>query len=133
MEGPPRWMLPTTHGVSVIIPKPMFSIMRLNPGPEVAVMDFTPAFDAPRIAAMDAISSSIWIYTPLICGRRQDICSATSVAGVNGYPAKNLQPALSAPSAHAISPFIKCSPVKTGLLGIFCNLLILSGGGLSFF
>jgi hypothetical protein len=51
----------TTHGVSVIMPRPMFSIINENPGPEVAVIDFTPPQDAPRMAAIDAISSSIWM------------------------------------------------------------------------
>jgi hypothetical protein len=48
-----------THGVSVITPNPMFSIIRENPGPDVAVMLLTPAFDAPMTAAMLPISSSI--------------------------------------------------------------------------
>jgi len=38
---------------------PMFSCMRLYPGPEVAVIAFAPAHDAPITAAMEAISSSI--------------------------------------------------------------------------
>jgi hypothetical protein len=37
----------------------MFSIMRENPGPEVLVMDLTPPQLAPRMAAMEASSSSI--------------------------------------------------------------------------
>jgi hypothetical protein len=37
----------------------MFSCMRLKPGPEVAVMDFMPPYEAPMTAAIEAISSSI--------------------------------------------------------------------------
>jgi hypothetical protein len=37
----------------------MFSIIREKPGPDVAVILLRPAFDAPTIAAMLAISSSI--------------------------------------------------------------------------
>jgi hypothetical protein len=37
----------------------MFSIIREKPGPDVDVIAFTPPQEAPRIAAMEAISSSI--------------------------------------------------------------------------
>ena len=36
--------------------RPMFSIMRLNPGPDVAVMLLAPAQEAPMTDAMAAIS-----------------------------------------------------------------------------
>jgi hypothetical protein len=52
---------------------------------------------------------------PPISGRRLDILSATSVAGVMGYPAKKVHPAAKAPSALASSPFKKCSPVSNAL------------------
>jgi hypothetical protein len=38
----------------------MFSIMRLKPGPEVAVIDLAPLQEAPRMAAIEPSSSSIW-------------------------------------------------------------------------
>ncbi len=60
VEGPARCTLTSTQGVSSITPRPRFSIIRLNPGPEVAVMDLAPAQAAPRMAFMEAISSSIW-------------------------------------------------------------------------
>ena len=63
---------------------PIFSIIRLKPGPDVAVILFTPAHEAPTTAAMAAISSSICINVPPTSGRRAEICSATSVAGVMG-------------------------------------------------
>jgi hypothetical protein len=62
----------------------MFSIMRENPGPDVELMDFAPEQDAPKRAAILAISSSIWIYKPPTSGNLLDILSATSVAGVMG-------------------------------------------------
>jgi hypothetical protein len=40
------------------------------------------------------------------------------VAGVIGYPAKKRQPALIAPSAQAVSPFIKNSPTSGSTLGM---------------
>jgi len=40
VEGPPRWTLTNTHGVSVITAKPMCSIISEKPGPEVTVIAF---------------------------------------------------------------------------------------------
>jgi hypothetical protein len=40
------------------------------------------------------------------------------VAGVIGYPAKKRQPALIAPSAQAVSPFMKNSPTSGPTLGM---------------
>ena len=61
VEGPPRCTFTSTQGVSSMAARPMFSIMRLNPGPEVEVMDFCPPHAAPMRAFMEAISSSIWM------------------------------------------------------------------------
>ena len=63
---------------------PMFSIMREKPGPEVAVMARAPVQEAPTTAAMEAISSSIWMKTPFAFGSLRAMCSATSVEGVMG-------------------------------------------------
>ncbi len=76
--------LTITQGVSVPMPKPMFSSIRLMPGPEVAVRDFMPPQEAPMMAAMEAISSSIWRNVPPTAGSRSASRSATSVAGVIG-------------------------------------------------
>ena len=43
-----------------------------------------PATEAPKIAAMELISSSIWIKTPPCFGSRMLACSAISVEGVMG-------------------------------------------------
>jgi hypothetical protein len=48
-----------THGVSVIIAYPRFSCIKLKPGPDVAVIDILPPQEAPIIAEMAPISSSI--------------------------------------------------------------------------
>ena len=62
----------------------MFSCISEKPGPEVAVMAFIPAAEAPRIAATEEISSSIWMNLPPSCGRRSAQPSAISVEGVMG-------------------------------------------------
>ena len=59
MLGPPRMTLTTTQGTSAMQANPRFSCMREKPGPLVAVMDLTPAREAPITAPMLAISSSI--------------------------------------------------------------------------
>ena len=61
VEGPARWTSTTTQGVSVTMPSPRFSIISEKPGPEVEVIVFAPPHAAPRIAAIEAISSSIWM------------------------------------------------------------------------
>ena len=70
-------------------------------------MAFTPAADAPSTAAMEASSSSICRKCPPTCGRRSALCSAISVDGVMGYPAKKRIPAAMAPSTAASLPCIR--------------------------
>ena len=84
VHGPPRITLTTTTGISRMHAAPRFSCISENPGPLVAVMDFTPATEAPTIAPMLAISSSIWMKRPPNWGRRAAISSAISVEGVIG-------------------------------------------------
>jgi hypothetical protein len=64
--------------------KPRFSCIKENPGPLVAVIDLTPAREAPITAPRLAISSSIWMKVPLTWGSLMDKISETSVAGVMG-------------------------------------------------
>jgi len=47
-------------------------------------MALTPAREAPMTAPREAISSSIWMKVPSTAGRRQDMASLISVAGVMG-------------------------------------------------
>ena len=69
---------------SIIVARPMFSSIRLKPGPLVTVMVFVPVHDPPMIAAIDASSSSIWMNVPPMSGNRLAIRSTTSVEGVIG-------------------------------------------------
>ena len=57
--GPARCTSITTQGTSPMTASPRFSCISEKPGPLVAVKDLAPASDAPMIAAMLAISSSI--------------------------------------------------------------------------
>ena len=95
----------------------MFSCMRLKPGPEVAVMALAPAQLAPMTAPREASSSSIWMAMPSSWGSLSARCSAISLAGVMGYPAKNLHPAVMAAYAQAWFPCQKWIFAK------FCWLL----------
>ena len=58
VEGPKRCTSTITIGISLPTAKDMFSLYRLIPGPEVAVITFIPAMDAPRQNPIEAISSS---------------------------------------------------------------------------
>ena len=58
--------------------------MREKPGPDVAVIDFKPPKDAPTIAHILAISSSICINEPPIFGSLAPMTSIISVEGVMG-------------------------------------------------
>ena len=55
-----------------------------RPGPDVAVIDFAPVYDAPRTEEIEAISSSHWIVMPPTCGSFADSHSRMSDAGVIG-------------------------------------------------
>ena len=64
--------------------KPMCSIIREKPGPEVTVNAFAPPQAAPKMAMEDANSSSNWMNTPPTVGTRDAKRSTTSVEGVMG-------------------------------------------------
>ena len=66
--GPGLWTRRMTGLVSVmpVIPSP--SVMRQNPPPEVAVMVRTPAYDAPAVMLIAAISLSVWITIMCVLG-----------------------------------------------------------------
>jgi len=75
-------------------------------------------------APKEANSSSIWMAMPPILGSFRARCSAISVAGVMGYPAKNLHPAVMAASAQAWFPCQKWILVKFCLAPfVSCYLL----------
>jgi hypothetical protein len=62
----------------------MASIIRLKPGPDVAVIDLAPAQDAPIAEQIELISSSICMHTPPTSLNLHEILSIISVAGVIG-------------------------------------------------
>jgi hypothetical protein len=84
VDGPPRCTLTNTQGVSVIAARPMCSIIREKPGPEVTVKALAPPHTAPWMAMEAASSSSIWMKTPPTVGMRAANRSTTSVEGVMG-------------------------------------------------
>ena len=61
--------LTMTQGTSAMQANPKFSCIKENPGPLVAVMDLTPASEAPITAPREAISSSIWMNVPPTVGQ----------------------------------------------------------------
>jgi hypothetical protein len=71
-------------GVSDMTAKETASIMREKPGPEVAVIAFTPAQEAPIREHAEEISSSIWINRPPTWGILWADLSMISEAGVMG-------------------------------------------------
>ena len=64
VDGPPRCTFTMTDGTSAIAASPSISVISERPGPDVAVMDFTPAKDAPMTAPIAASSSSVWTTEP---------------------------------------------------------------------
>jgi hypothetical protein len=73
---------------------------------------------------MDASSSSIWTAMPPFLGSCRDMCSASSLAGVIGYPAKKRQPAVMAASAHASFPCQKRVCVWFDFFSWVCPLVV---------
>src|SRR5687767_15236961 len=96
VDGPPRCTFTVTVGISAMDERPSISDINERPGPEVAVIDFAPAKDAPTTAPIAASSSSVCRQVPPIFGSQSASNCSTSVEGVMGYPAKKLQPACSA-------------------------------------
>src|SRR5512140_2208235 len=100
VEGPPRWTLTQTSGSSAIVARPSISDFSDMPGPEVAVIAFLPANDAPTTAPTPAISSSACSTVPPYFQISRVRNCMISVDGVIGYPPKNVQPAKIAAAAH---------------------------------
>jgi hypothetical protein len=97
-----------------MIAYPSPSCISEKPGPLVAVITLLPVSDAPMIAQIEAISSSICMNFAPFRGRRTDISSAISVEGVMGYPAKKSSPAYRAASTQASFPWtnVNLSPIS---------------------
>src|SRR4030042_3132544 len=125
VEGPPRCTSTITHGISAMIANPSPSCISEKPGPLVPVNTFFPVTDAPMIAQIEAISSSICMNFPPFRGRRTDISSAISVEGVIGYPAKKSSPAYRAASTQASFPWTKVNlPPMSLLLRLYLDCQI---------
>src|SRR4249920_149745 len=101
VEGPARWMFMITAGISAKYDRPMNSVIREMPGPEVAVKARAPFQEAPITIPMEASSSSpctIANLLRLVSGstrsRRQwpVKASATEDDGVIGYQAHTVAP-----------------------------------------
>ena len=84
VDGPPRCTFTITLGISAIDERPIISDIKERPGPEVAVIDFAPAKEAPTTAPMAASSSSVCTQVPPIFGSQSASNCRTSVEGVIG-------------------------------------------------
>jgi len=74
----------TGHKVMTATSGPGFSLKQEALGYAVAVITLWPVSEAPMMAHMEAISSSIWMNLPPTWGRRAERASAISVEGVIG-------------------------------------------------
>ena len=84
VDGPSRWTKAITTGVSVITAYWTVSIIRQKPGPEVAVIAWWPASDAPTHAASAEISSGADSARPPRRGSSSIIVRKISLDGVIG-------------------------------------------------
>ncbi len=84
VEGPPRMTLTTTTGTSAATASPSDSVMRANPGPDVAVSEGAPPNEAPMSMLMEASSSSACTRAPPTRVMAAASHSSRSVAGVIG-------------------------------------------------
>ena len=84
VEGPTRWTSTTTAGISATTASPIISVMSEKPGPEVAVIALTPAYEAPSTVPSAEISSSVCTTKPPSLGSSFAKNSMMSVAGVMG-------------------------------------------------
>ena len=84
--GPPRMMSTMTIGSSEPAAYDTPSIIRLMPGPEDPVMVLSPAEEVPYSMLMAASSLSACRKVPPHDGKSFAAVSASSLAGVIGYP-----------------------------------------------
>src|SRR6266481_1221689 len=101
VEGPARCTFMITAGISAKYERPMNSVIREMPGPDVAVKARAPFQDAPITMPIEASSSSACTIANLFClvsgstrRRRQWLvkASATDEDGVIGYQAHTVAP-----------------------------------------
>ena len=84
VDGPPRCTLTITAGTSAIDERPSISAISERPGPDVAVIDFTPANDAPMTAPIAESSSSVCSAVPPSFGSHSASMCRISDDGVIG-------------------------------------------------
>jgi hypothetical protein len=84
VDGPPRCTLSTTSGSSAMVARPSISVLSDMPGPDVAVIAFLPAYEAPTATPMPAISSSACSTAPPYFQISRVRNCITSVEGVIG-------------------------------------------------
>ena len=84
VDGPPRWTSTATSGSSAMVARPRISDLSDMPGPELTVMTFLPANDAPTHAPTLAISSSNCTTAPPYFQISRVMNCMTSVEGVMG-------------------------------------------------
>ena len=126
VEGPARWMLKSTAGISAKYARPMNSVISEMPGPDVAVNERAPFQEAPITMPIEASSSSACTIAnfawPVSLSMRKRLqwlvkASATDEEGVIGYQAQTVAPPYTAPSAAAELPSMKMrSPTASDLL-----------------
>src|SRR5215467_813709 len=101
VEGPARWMFMMTAGISAKYERPMNSVIREMPGPDVAVKARAPFQDAPITMPIEASSSSpctmAYFALPVLASWRNFAqwpvkASATDDDGVIGYQAQTVAP-----------------------------------------
>ncbi len=73
-----------TTGTSAIDARPSISAISERPGPEVDVIDFTPAKEPPMMAPRADSSSSVWMIRPPERGSHSERKWRTSEEGVIG-------------------------------------------------
>src|SRR5438046_10275819 len=113
VEGPARWMFMITAGISAKYDRPMNSVIREMPGPEVAVKARAPFQEAPITMPMDASSSSpctiAYLALPVSGSCRIFLqwlvkASATDDNGVMGYEEETVASTWTAAKAAALVP-----------------------------
>src|SRR5215813_12931105 len=101
VEGPARCTFMITAGISAKYERPMNSVIREIPGPEVAVKARAPFHDAPTTMPIEASSSSpctmAYFALPVLGSCRSFLqwavkASATDDDGVIGYQAQTVAP-----------------------------------------
>src|SRR6202140_1895981 len=116
VDGPARCTFMITAGTSAKYDRPINSVIREMPGPEVAVKARAPFQDAPITMPIDPSSSSPWMMAylalPVSGACRRFLqwapkAAASDDEGVIGYHAQTVAPPYPAKRAAALLPSMK--------------------------